>query len=334
MEAEPVPPVTISIVTPVYRGRDHLADLVARVDAVRQRLEREAAPYRVLEHVLVDDGSTDGSDEVLAELDQEHPWVTVVSLSRNFGQHPATVAGVLHSGGEWIATLDEDLQHPPEMIDLLLRAAVLARCDLAYGRPAGRAHGGGRDLSSRLFKRLLVLGSGNHDLGLASSFRIVRGDVARGAAAAADHETYLDVALTWFTDRVTSIDLDLHDERYGEGRSGYSRRTLLSHARRAIISSQTKITRVAAVIGLLAVLVAAVLLVRTVLVVQADGARDVPGWPSLFMALLFFGGVLCMLLVVALEYAVSTALHLKGKPTFFPVDRRRDELLRDWFSRR
>jgi len=255
-----------------------------------------------------------------------------VTLSRNFGQHPATAAGMLHCGGEWIATLDEDLQHPPERIAALLEAAVVASADLAYGRPAGRVHSGSRDLASRLFKRLLVFSSGNPELALASSFRVVRGEVARGAAASMDHETYLDVALTWFTDRVVGVDVDLHDERYRVGRSGYSTRSLLSHARRALISSQTKMVRAAAVVGLLAVAVAGVLFARTVLVVQSGSVGDVPGWPSLFMTLLFFGGVLSVLLVVLLEYSVSTALHLKGKPTFFPVDRSRDELLRRWFA--
>jgi len=332
---QPTPvPVTLSLVTPVFRGREHLPVLVDRVDAGRRALEEQDAPLRLIEHVLVDDGSTDGSEEVLEQLASEHPWITVVTLSRNFGQHPATAAGMLHCAGEWIATLDEDLQHPPERVVDLLRAAVESRADLAYGRSAGRIHSGPRDLASRLFKRALVFSSGNADLALASSFRVVRGEVARGAAAAADHETYLDVALTWFTDRIVGTELDLHDDRYGSGRSGYGTRTLLSHARRALISSQTKLVRAAAVLGLLAVAVSGVLLVRTVVVVRSDVGADVPGWPSLFMTLLFFGGVLCVLLVVLLEYSMSSALHLKGKPTFFPVDRRRDEVLRRWFEHR
>lgn len=328
------PPVTLSLVTPVYRGRALLPALIDRVDAVRRCLELEAAPLRIIEHVLVDDGSTDGSDEVLAELAAARPWVTVVTLSRNFGQHPATAAGILHCAGEWIATLDEDLQHPPERMLELLRAAIDGRADLAYGRTAGRVHSGPRDLSSRLFKRALAASAGNRDLALASSFRVIRGEVARGASAAADHETYLDVALTWFTDRIAGTELDLHDDRYGRDRSGYSMRSLISHARRAVISSQTKMLRAAAVLGIVAVVVAAALLVRTLVVVGTDTGADVPGWPSLFTAVLFFGGVLCVLLVVLLEYSVSSALHLKGKPTFFPVDRRRDEVLRRWFDER
>lgn len=327
-------PVTISVVTPVYRGRQYLPELVRRVEAVREGWACSDAPVRLLEHVLVDDGSSDGSDEVLAQLAQAHGWITVVTLSRNFGQHPATVAGMLHTGGEWVVTLDEDLQHPPEAISTLLETAVRDGADLVYGRATGRTHSATRDFASRLFKRLLVLGSGNADLGVASSCRLVRGDVARGAAAAADHETYLDVALTWFTDRVSSMPLALHDERYTSGRSGYSLSTLVSHARRAIISSQSKVIRLAAVLGLAAVALAGGLLVRTMFVVQSGGVEEVPGWPSLFMTLLFFGGVLCILVVILLEYAVSTALHLKGKPTFFPVDRSRDVLLRVWFQNR
>lgn len=327
-------PVTLSVVTPVYRGREHLRALVERVDAARQALELDAAPLRIIEHVLVDDGSTDGSEDELASLAVEYPWITVVTLSRNFGQHPATAAGMLHCSGEWIATIDEDLQHPPERIVDLLRSAVEAHADLAYGRAEGKVHSGRRDLASRVFKRVLVFSSGNRSLALASSFRVVRGEIARGAAAAADHETYLDVALSWFTDRIVGSEMELRDERYASGRSGYSVRSLLSHARRALISSQTKVVRGAAVLGMVAVTLSVLLLVRTVAFVQSERAGEVPGWPSLFMTLLFFGGVLCVLLVVLLEYSVSSALHLKGKPTFFPVDRRRDDILRLWFLHR
>lgn len=330
------PPLTVSTVTPVYGGVDHLEALVARIGSVRDQLNAGDAPIELIESVFVDDGSTDGSSEVLEKLEATYPWVNVVTLSRNFGQHPATVAGLLHSAGEWVVTLDEDLQHEPQHIERLLEVAVSGRHDLVYAMPAGENHSKGRGALSRGFKRLLVWLSGNESLSLAQSFRLIRGDVARGAAAAVDHETYLDVALSWFTDRVGSVEIEMTDERFqSTGLSGYGFRSLLSHARRAVISSQTKLLRVAALVGLMAVVTAIVLAIKAIVGVAAGDVSDVaPGWPSLFMSVLFFGGVLSMLLVVLLEYSVSVALHLKGKPAFFPVDRRRDALLREYFSTR
>ncbi len=334
--AAPVVPISISTVTPVYRGAEHLEALVERLDEVRTSARAGDAPIEYVESVFVDDGSSDGSAEVLEKLAATHPWITVVTLSRNFGQHPATVAGILHAGGEWIVTLDEDLQHDPGEIETLLEVAAQGRHDLVYATPSDVNHSRSRGWFSHRFKRLLVYLSGNENLAQVQSFRLVRGDIARGAAAAVDHETYLDVALSWFTDRVGSIEIEMHDDRFqSEGQSGYGFRSLLSHARRAVISGQAKLLRLAAIFGLLSVFVAAVLAIRAIVgVAVGDVSNIAPGWPSMFMTLLFFGGVLSTLLVVLLEYSVSVALHLKGKPAFFPVDRRRDALLRNYFSSR
>ncbi len=334
LAASPQVPISVSTVTPVYRGAEHLEALVARLDEVRTTFRESDAPIELIESVFVDDGATDGSGEVLEKLAAAHSWITVVTLSRNFGQHPATVAGILHAGGEWIATIDEDLQHDPVEIEKLLRVAAEGRHDLVYATPSGTNHSRARGWFSNTFKRLLVALSGNESLAQVQSFRLVRGDIARGAAAAVDHETYLDVALSWFTDRVGSVEIEMHDERFqNSGESGYGFRSLLSHARRAIISSQAKMLRLAAFVGLVSVVVAAALAVRAVIGVVTGDVSDVaPGWPSLFMTLLFFGGVLSTLMVVLLEYSVSVALHLKGKPAFFPVDRRRDALLRNYFA--
>ena len=63
-----------------------------------------------------------------------------MTLSRNFGQHPATVAGVLHSSGDWIATLDEDGQHPPAQLVTLLVHAAESHADLVYAEPVSGVH--------------------------------------------------------------------------------------------------------------------------------------------------------------------------------------------------
>ena len=97
--------VLLSTVTPVYRGERHLAQLVAELAAVRSRLEEADEPLVLAEAIFVDDASVDGSSEVLEDAKSRYPWVRVIHLSKNFGQHPATIAGILHSSGDWVATL-------------------------------------------------------------------------------------------------------------------------------------------------------------------------------------------------------------------------------------
>jgi glycosyltransferase involved in cell wall biosynthesis len=323
--------VYLSTVTPVYRGEHYLRRLVDEIREVREALDRDGLPVEIVEAIFVDDASVDGSVNVLAELAEAHAWVKVVSLSRNFGQHPATVAGVLHSSGDWIATLDEDLQHRPRfLVDLLARAASESY-DLVYAEPRGAVHGSFlRDATSGSYKAFVSWVAANPQIRRFNSFRMMRGSVARAAASVASRTTYFDIALCWFTDRVTSLPLPLKELRADEqGRSGYGIRALLSHARRMLVSSEIKPLRLGAAMGIgalgLSVLGGALTLVLKLFYPELIEVR---GWTSLFLALTFFGGLLSLLTGIALEYLSDLHLQALGRPAFFVVDRSKDALLR------
>ena len=323
--------VYLSTVTPVYRGERYLRRLVDEIRELREALDRDRLPVAIAEAIFVDDASADGSTAVLAELAAAHPWVKVVSLSRNFGQHPATVAGVLHSCGDWVATLDEDLQHRPRfLVDLLARAAAESS-DLVYAEPRGAVHGSlFRDAASRFYKALMSWVAANPQIRRFNSFRMIRGSVARAAASVASRTTYFDVALCWFTDRVASLPLPLREVRANErDRSGYGVRALLDHARRMLVSSEIKPLRVGGAVGLgalgFSVLGGAVTLILKLFYPEVIAVR---GWTSLFLTLTFFGGLLSLLIGVALEYLSDLHLQALGRPAFFVVDRGKDALLR------
>jgi glycosyltransferase involved in cell wall biosynthesis len=231
--------VFLSTVTPVYRGAKTLRELVEALGEVRRELESRNSPIHLAESIFVDDGSEDGSMRLLRELSAEHPWVTLVCLSRNYGQHPATMAGILHASGDWIATLDEDLQHHPRHLLGLLKLAVSEGYDVVYANPQARVHQSlFRDLGSSLYKWLIGRLSDNPNVRLFNSFRMMRGSVARAASAVAAHSTYFDIAVSWFTSRIGTKTLPLLDLRYAREReSGYRFGSLLSHARRLLHSS-------------------------------------------------------------------------------------------------
>jgi glycosyltransferase involved in cell wall biosynthesis len=328
--------VYLSAVVPVYQGAAFLRDLVRELGALRASFEAEGAPVRLVEAIFVDDASVDDSFALLTQLQAEHDWVKVIPLSRNFGQHPATVAGILHSCGDWVATLDEDLQHPPKYVRQLLVEGVTKRCDVVYANPERGAHESYfRDLSSRLSKGIVAAVTGNPEVRKFNSFRLVRGGVARAAAAVSTRRTYLDVALCWFTNRIGTVTLPLRDARYiTQKRSGYNLRGLLRHGRRLLLSSEIKLLRLGASIGGLALVVSVVLAAVTVcLKLQVPGMIDVPGWTSLFLTILFFGGLISLLVGIVLEYMANAYLQTLGQPTFFVVDRSKDELLLRFLKR-
>lgn len=329
--------VTLSTVTPVYRGAETLRALVAELDLYRKELIASPGPLRLVESIFVDDGSTDGSSIVLAELKEEYDWIHVITLSRNYGQHPATVAGILYSTGEWVATLDEDLQHHPKFLNELLYQAVTQSSDIVYANPIRPVHESAfRDMSSQRIKWIVGKLAKNKFLPLFNSFRMIRGNIARGASAVSIDQTYFDVALSWFTTRIIGVKLPLKDLRYVQSKkSGYSFSSLLGHARRLLLTSNVKFVRLGAATGLLVMTLAiiggiAVIAIRFMYpeLIKAEG------WASVIIITLFLGGLNAFLIGFVLENLSIILMQTHGKPKFFEVDRTTDKNLAEWFKAR
>lgn len=319
--------VLISLVVPVYSGANYLEELVTSIARLRETWISGQAPLHLEEVIFVNDDAVDESAVVLSALSEGRAWMRVLQLSRNFGQHPATIAGILHTCGDWVVTLDEDLQHPPEFIPAMLRVAVADQLDIVYAHALEGVHESAvRDLGSRFMKRVTGVLAGDMSVSTFSSFRVIRGSIARSASRVCGHETYFDIALSWYSRRVGTLLLRIKDRRFIEGKkSGYSLRKLMSHARRLIMSSRVKALRIGGYLGLVAVLFgftfAAYVGVREFFYPGAFMAR---GWSSLIVSNMVFGGMTLFLISTVLEYLSILVLRAQGKPTFFVIDRSGD----------
>jgi undecaprenyl-phosphate 4-deoxy-4-formamido-L-arabinose transferase len=310
----------VAIVVPVYQGERTLEALVAEVAPLtRPTATPEGRVFRVSEMLLVHDGARDGSAAVMSALAERHPFLRLVWLSRNFGQHPATLAGMASSSASWVATLDEDGQQDPHDVGRLLDEALGHGAVLVYARPqAPPPHGLLRNLASRAAKALSTHVLGGHRLGAFNSFRLIRGDVARGVAAYCGANVFLDVALSWVVPGARHAVVALRPER---GRpSGYSPRRLLSHFWQLVLTSGTRPLRLIALLGGAAILLG---LLITAWVVWGRLAHQVPvaGWTSMIIVVCLFSGLILFSLGIIAEYlgvAVSMAM---GKPPYFIVSR-------------
>lgn len=329
--------VSISVVVPVYAGEAYLARLVDELAALKASWDSDNAPVALIETILVDDSAVDGSAALIDQLADYFDWVVPLHLSRNYGQHPATTAGILHSVGNWVVTMDEDLQHPPHKIPQLLSRAVATSADVVYAQPTNAVHQNAvRDFSSASIKRLLGWLTGSKHVRLINSFRLIRGEIARSVSSVAIHDTYFDIELGFFTQRIVGEPMDLVDERYvNTGKSGYNFFSLVSHAQRMILSSNLRILRFMTVIG--GVIVGLSLLLALVLVIAKLVSPDlisVRGWSSQMVATLFFSGVNISMIGVALQYLSTLVLRAHGRPTFFVIDRSRDKQLASFLPAR
>jgi len=110
----------LSVVVPVYSGEAYIEKLAAQLLEFKIMLETHYEHIRLGEAIFVSDDAIDSSPDILNQICEKYDWINVLHLARNYGQHPATIAGILHSSGDWVVTLDEDLQHPPSKILALL----------------------------------------------------------------------------------------------------------------------------------------------------------------------------------------------------------------------
>ena len=322
--------ITFSIIVPVYSGGSYLADLVSLIGKLRERWLNLELDLVISEAIFVLDEPIDDSAETLIGLSKTHSWIRMVELSRNYGQHSATVAGILYSSGDWVVTLDEDLQHKPAQIETLLKTACAERADIVYASPSGAVHGGGyRDRLSRLTKFIIAKLSGNRFVQTFNSFRLIRGDIARAASGIGAQYTYFDVTLTWFTERITNSEVEMSDERYNnQKRSGYRLSTLIHHATKLILTSNFRMLRFTTSLSALTFL-SAIIYSGWVIYSRFLAANpvEVPGWTSLMVVILAFGSVSVFMLGLIVEFLHTSTLQLQGKPTFFVVNRTLDPVL-------
>ena len=306
----------VSVVIPVYKGERHLPGVLAALAGFTGQMTTPGgAPYRVAEVLMVNDCGPDNSALVMRELEELHPFARSIWLSRNFGQHAATLAGMASAGGDWIVTLDEDGQHDPVFIGTMLDVALEQQASVVYASPTNTPpHSALRNVTSRGAKRVVKALSGGADASVFHSYRLILGEVGRSVAAYAGSGVYLDIALGWVAGRVTTAPEEQRDE--GQDReSGYSMRSLLSHFWRMVLTGGTRGLRMVSVLGvlfaLMGFLIAVVLVFR-----QLTHPAPVQGWTSLTVVVLICTGVVLFSLGVIAEYVGVAVNMAMGKPLY------------------
>ncbi len=308
----------MSVVIPVYRGETTQPGLIDEIARLREGARTpEGRAFTVAEVVLVWDRGPGLSHECIRELADKHDWVRPVWLSRNFGQHEATLAGMASSGGEWIVTMDEDGQHDPAYIGAMLDVAYGQRAQLVYASPTNPPpHGALRNAGSHsakwLFKRLV----GDSGLESFNSYRLVLGEVGRSAAAYTGSGVYLDVALAWVVSDVALCPMPMRSE--GRPASNYSFGRLMSHFGRLVVSSGTRPLALVSLVGL-AFLAFGILYSVWILISRFLGDVVPQGWTSTLVSILVVGGLTLFSLGVIAQYIRAATNMSLGKPLYVVV---------------
>lgn len=318
----------ISIVIPVYRGEKTLPTLIRELVPITiEQTTPGGNRFMIGEVLLVHDCGPDRSDQTLEILSAQYSFVRPVWLSRNYGQHAATLAGMASATGDWVVTVDEDGQQDPADIGRMLDSALATSLQLVYAQPINRLpHSWLRNTLSRTAKRITTKLLGNKQIGQFNSFRLVDGEIARTLAAYCGNGVYLDMGLFWITGRIGHCPVRLRNEM--DRPSGYSYIKLFSHFWKLLLTSGTRPLRLITLLGFISV-VLAFAIAGYALYEKLVGDVPVQGWASLLIIVAFFSGCILTALGVIAEYLAVTMGIVMGKPLYVVVTKPTRPMVRE-----
>jgi len=306
-----------SFVIPVLNERDSLPELARRLDPTLAALDGDC------EVVLVDDGSTDGSFDLMRSLHESDGRYVVVRLSRNFGHQIAITAGLEHATGNAVIIMDADLQDPPEVVTALA-AKWREGYDVVYAvREERTGESRVKLATARWFYRLMGRMSDVDIPADAGDFRLVDRRVVDSVTAMPEHRRYLRGMFAWVG--YDQVGVHYVREARHAGVTKFPMRKMLAFAADGIVSFSTVPLRMTMTLGFV---ISAVSILAAIggVIAKVGGFDVVPGWASIVVPMGVLGGVQLTVLGVIGEYIARIHDEVKQRPLYLGRDLLRSEI--------
>ena len=300
----------LSIVIPVFNEAEVIGSTHRRVAGFTEDLCRRAgiADYEV---IYVDDGSRDATLSILKGLSLDSPQTKVLSFSRNFGHQQALVAGILHSSGDAVVSLDADLQDPPELIEEMIEKYRSGN-DIVYAvRKKRDADNLFKRGTARFFYRAMKL-MGVDIVYDHADYRLISHEVVSAFKRIGEVNIFLRGIFPFLGFKHEIVYYDRQERVAGETK--YPLRKMLSFAWEGITSFSIVPLRVASFIGFFIFLVS-LGLISWALYGKIAG-ETIPGWASIVIPMLFVGGLNILFLGLIGEYIGKIYLEVKKRPLY------------------
>jgi polyisoprenyl-phosphate glycosyltransferase len=301
----------ISVVVPLYNEEINIEALYSALIDSLTSLNRE---YEI---VFVDDGSRDRSFELVKMLNSRDERVKGIALSRNFGHQVALTAGMQQARGSIIVTMDADLQHPPEIIPLLVDEYSKGFDIVNTRRIDSRDTGYFKRTTSRCFYRFINRVADVSIPESSSDFRLMSRKALDSFLQFGERDRFTRGLVSWMGFRQTVVNYD-SAPRFA-GKSKYSLRRMLHFALDGITSFSAKPLRIASYMGILTFVLGIAYAIFAI--VQHMTGKTVPGWTSLLVTILLLGGIQLLSLGIIGEYLARIFNESKSRPLYFIKDR-------------
>jgi glycosyltransferase involved in cell wall biosynthesis len=298
----------ISIVAPLYNEEEVIDELI---DRLRKTLDEIGLPYEI---VLVNDGSRDRTLEMAKGYCAQDRRIKLVGLSRNFGHQVAVTAGLAKATGEVVVIIDADLQDPPEVIKAMVEK-WREGYDVVYGvRTRRQGEGFFKLITAKLFYRLLKRLTAVDIPVDTGDFRLMDRKVVDELNRMTERNRFLRGMVSWLGFRQTCVEY-VRDPRYG-GESKYPLLKMISFAADGIFSFSRLPLRISSVFGLFCSAVSFLFIIYGLAVRILFPSYAISGWASIFLAILFLGGVQLLTVGILGEYIGRIYEEVKGRQLF------------------
>jgi len=266
----------------------------------------EQCPDYLFNFIFVDDGSSDNTLKVAMELARKDERVKYISFSRNFGKEAAIYAGLKNSTGDMVVLMDADLQHPPELIPEMIHYVD----EEGYGACGAKRKVSGFSkmfsaINNRLSKTRLQSG--------ATDYMLMSRQFVDAVMKLAEVQRFTKGLFAWVGFKVKWLDYK-QGERLA-GTTKWSFKKLVSYAGDGIVSFSTTPLRFVTVMGAIIFILAIIYALITLILVLVNG-KDVPGYASLLIVMLFLGGVIMLALGIIGEYISGIYMEAKDRPIY------------------
>ena len=302
---------SISVVIPVFSSNKTLENLVLElIEYFHKSKKISNLGFELSKIVLVDDGSVDGSTIVMKKLESNEK-VKSIYLNRNYGQHAAIFAGVLSTTEDVIITMDEDGEHNPEIIENMIEKLELENYDIVYARFKHKKFDF-REILSKQSKKFISFIAKDENINLITSYRAVRGSVFRSAAVYANNGSFLDIALSWISNRVSTVETEKRDSHRD---STYNLSKLVNHFNKLFFAAGIRplifLFNIGWITSLGSLLAICVIVYRKIF-----SDIEVQGWVSSITVILFIGGIMISAIGLVARYLSAIVETSSGKPFF------------------
>jgi len=307
---------SLFLVVPVYNEGAGLAELHGRLVALAATLKQRHGLH--CEVIYVDDGSVDDTLAIARGLDASALDVQVVSLSRNFGKEAALMAGLDYAGPGAVLFMDGDGQHPPALVEQLVRHWMVDGYDVVFTAKAHRDNESWlRRQAVRGFYALLNWGARQKIPEDAGDFRLLSPRAAAALRQLPERNRFFKGLASWIGFRQIRVDYEPAARTHGI--TSFNAARLIGLSIEGITSFSVAPLRIASLLGVLLALTAFLFGLSILWETWIDG-KSVPGYPSLMVGMMTIGGVQLLMIGIVGEYIGKILSELKARPVYFVAE--------------